>query len=49
MIVGELLVLSDSCQGSDVLVNEERLLHPVTVKRGVVGNVAHLGILKDKG
>ena len=47
ILVGGMLVLSEGCQGSDVWVRERRLLHPVTVERGVVGNMAHLGFLKD--
>ena len=46
MLVGGMLVLSDGCQGSDVWVSEQRLLHPVTVERRVVGDVEHLGFLK---
>ena len=49
MLVGELLVFGDGCQGSDVGVHERRFFHPGAVERGVVGNAAHLGFLKDKG
>ena len=31
MLVGELLILGDSGQGSDVRVSEGRILHPVAV------------------
>ena len=44
-----MFVLGDGCQGSDVGVRERRFLHPVAVERGVVGDVAHLGFLEDKG
>ena len=37
MIVGELLVLGDGCQGSDVWVLERHFLHPVAVERRVIG------------
>ena len=49
MLVGELFVLGDGCQRGDVGVHERRLFHPVAVERGVVGNVTHLGFLKDEG
>ena len=49
VIVGELLVLGDGCQGSDVRVRKGRSLHPVAVEREVVGNVAHLGFLEEEG
>ena len=49
LLIGELLVLGDGCQGSDVWVRERRFLHPVSVERGVVGDVANLGLIKDKG
>ena len=49
VLVGELLVLGNRCLGSDSWVREGRLLHPVAVERGVVGDVAHLGLLKDEG
>ena len=42
VLVGELLMISDGCQGSDVRVHEGRLLHPVAVERGVVGDLVHL-------
>ena len=49
VLVGELFVLDDGCQQSDVGVRERRFFHPVTVERGVGGDVAHLGFLEDKG
>ena len=49
VLVGELLILGDGGQGSDVWVRGGRLLHPVAVERGVVGDVTHLGLLKDEG
>ena len=49
MLVGELLILGNGGQGSDVRVREVRLLHLVSVERRVVGDVAHLGLLKDEG
>ena len=49
VLVDELLVLGDSCQGSDLWVGERRFLHPVAVERGVVGDVVHLGFLEDEG
>ena len=48
VLVGELFVLSDSCQRSDVGVPERRFFHPVAVEWGVVGDVAHLGFLKEE-
>ena len=49
VLIGELLVLGDGCQGSDVRVRERRFFHPVAVEHGVVGDVAHLGFLEDEG
>ena len=49
VLVGELFVLDEGCQRGDVGVRKWRILHPVTVKRGVVGDEAHLGFLKDEG
>ena len=49
VLVGELLILGDGGQGSDVWVCEGRLLHTVSVERGVVGDVAHLGLIGDEG
>ena len=49
VLVGETLILGDGCQRSDVWVREGRFLHPVAVEHGVIGHVAHLGFLKDKG
>ena len=48
ILVGELLVLGYGCQGSDVGVRERRFIHTAAVDRGVIGNVAHLGLLKDE-
>ena len=49
VLVGELFVLGDSCQRSDVGVRERRFFHPVAVERGVIGDVAHIGFLEDEG
>ena len=49
VLVGELFVLGDGCQGSDFWVCERRFLHPVAVELGVIGGVAHLGFLEDEG
>ena len=49
VLVGEMLILGDNGQGIGVRIREGRLLHPVAVGRGVVGDVAHLGLLKDEG
>ena len=49
LLVGELLILGEGCQGSDARVCEGRFLHLVAVERGFVGDVAHLGFLEDKG
>ena len=49
VLVGELLVIGDGCQRSDVGVRERRFIHPVAVERGVVGDMAHLGFLEDEG
>ena len=49
VLVAELLILGDGGQGSDVRVCEGRLLHTAEVERGVIGDVAHLGLLVDEG
>ena len=49
VLVGELLVLGDVCQGSDISVRERWFIHPVAVECGVVGEAAHLGLLEDEG
>ena len=49
VLVGELFVLGDGFQESDVRVRERRFPHPDAVERGVVGDVAHLGFLENKG
>ena len=49
VLVGELIFLGDRCQGSDVGVCEQRFLHTVSVERGVVGDVVHIGFLEDEG
>ena len=49
VLVDELHVLGEGCQGSDVWVRERRFLHPVAVESGVIGDVAHLGFFEDEG
>ena len=49
VIVGEPFVLGGGCQRSDVGVRKRRFLHPVAVECGVVGDMAHLGFLKNEG
>ena len=49
VIVGELHLLCGGGQGSDVRVRDGRLFYPFAVERGLVGDVAHLGLLEDKG
>ena len=49
VLVGELLILGDGGQGNNVQVREGQLLHTVAVERGIVGDVAHLGLLEDEG
>ena len=49
VLVGELFFLDDGYQRGDFRVRKWRLLHPVSVKRGVVGNEVHLGFLEDEG
>ena len=49
VLVGELLVLGEGCQGSDVGVREQWFILPVAVERGVVGDMAHLSLLKYEG
>ena len=49
VLVGELFFLGEGFQRGDVGVREQRLLHPVAFERGVIGDVAHLGFLGDKG
>ena len=49
VLIGELFVLGDVCQRGDFGVRKWRLIHTVTVERGVVGDEAYLGFLKDEG
>ena len=49
VLFGDMFVLGDGCQRGDVRVRKRRLLHPVAVELGVVGDVAHLGFLEDEG
>ena len=49
VLVGELFVLGEVRQRGDVGLCERRLFHPVAVERGVVGDMVHLGFLKDEG
>ena len=49
VLVGELFVLGDGCQRSDVGVCERLFFHPVAVESGVLGDVSHLGFFKEEG
>ena len=49
VLIGDLFVLGDGCQRGDVGVRKRRLLHAVAVERGVIGDKANLGFLKDEG
>ena len=48
VLIGDLFVLVDRCQQGDVGLHKQRLLHIVAVERGVVGDEAHFGFLKDE-